>query len=617
MKANGVHNNLKFKNLRLSLFILCAWMIPGSVAAGCAASANFVSSNSSCSSDNGGCAQGRNTWLPRSFSSYSMRDINQRQSVNDDNDQKINFTFITEFMQNFGKCAKGCKNLGSAPFWSGTNTLTIGQGDGRAQLDAYQLGMGNVAVNDDGIGGVIQLDPKIQHVGTDMMMLYQHSKDDRGFYFKIHAPLGAMIVNPRLTELTVAVPDDSISFKQTTTGGSDITYEFPFYPVPALRPQTVSEAFYGGILDNNMMHGNLDRPIRLRKGRIAASKQAEIRMADVSVTLGYNVFMDEKGFVGVGFKATCPTGNVPKADYMLEPIFGRAGAWGVGGELSAAYKVWENDCGTRYFNILAQGEVLHLLPGRNFNYRSFDLKMNGPGSKYMLIQEYRPTYSSLTASPAAATQVYVPYLIQPAVNMTTLPVISKIAVEGSFALQFDFHCDDWNVAVGGEFWGRSHERLAIDTVTALDIRHPNLNNYAVLGRQVSSYRVDQQSTVLAPAIAANLCQPNATISKSEPAAQLVGTTPTLTAPTAPFPDNIADATIASNRIPELLSDALDIAGAQAGRAFTGKVTGQIGYTWSQHVHAPSIMVMGGAEFTNKTNNAVQLWSVAVQGSVNF
>ncbi len=41
-----------------------------------------------------------------------------------------------------------------------------------------------------------------------------------------------------------------------------------------------------------------------------------------------------------------------------------------------------------YLNFCWQAELLHLIPGRSFNFRSFDLKKNGPGSKYLLLQNY-------------------------------------------------------------------------------------------------------------------------------------------------------------------------------------------------------------------------------------
>jgi hypothetical protein len=565
------------------------------------------------------CSISKNTWLPRSFVSYQTHDLFQEQYAYgqdfEDSEHKLNISFFTEYMQNFGAKCGSCKNLGSMPFWSGTNQMTIGNNDGKADVDAYQLGMGNVVANADGIAGVIQLNPKIQHAGTDMSLYYVHSKQERSFYFKVHAPLGAMIITPQLKELLVAESNDHLSFTQMTAAPSpsEITYQFTEYPTPSRRPDTVSDYFFGG-KTGNALEGNQEKPIHLRRARIAACKQTIVRLGDITTAIGYNAYMSEKGFFGLGAKVSMPTGNVPTAAYMLEPIFGRAGAWGVGGEVLGSFRVWENCDATRNVTVAFQGEVLHLFQGRTPNFRTFDLKQNGPGSKYLLVQHYASQYSNLNPN----TDVIEPQRIHPVANLTTLPVISKIAVEGSFAVALDYHFDNWNASLGGEFWGRSREKLQIDIASAIDQRLPNLNNYAVLGRQVSAYRIDEQPASPATAVPVRTfyCEPLARINKSQDAVQLVGSVPTVTAPTV-LPDGIKDARLSENRIPADLCEALDIGAAQASRAFTGKVFGQAGYTWTEHYHMPSLAVIGSVELTGKTNNAVQLWSVGLQGSLNF
>lgn len=616
---------MKFSNLRFYAALLAALSVAKIDASCCPVDCD--DSSKSCSAE---CAISNNTWLPRSFSSYSFHDLFQMKHTNalDDQEHKLNFTFLTDYMQNFGgKCGNGCKNLGSRPFWSGDNTLTIGRNDGKAQLDAYQLGLGNVDVDEDGIAGTISLNPKVQHIGTDMMMYYAQSKDESGVFFKLHAPLVAMKIKPNLKEVPKVAASDDLNFYQTTAAPDNeaITYQFLEYSPEARRPKSISEAFFGGVLEDGALAGNAEHPIRLRKARIAGCDITSIRLADLTASLGYNFLVREKGYVGVGFKASMPTGNMPTADYMLEPIVGRAGAWGMGGELSAMYQIWENDEGSRRVTVSLQGEVLHLAPGRTPGFRTFDLKQNGPGSKYLLLQEYTAMYKEGASSSSpqfpANEQIYRPVHLTIAANHTTLPVISKIAIEGSCALMFDFACNDWNMSVGGEFWGRSQEKLGIDMRSAVDLRIVDLNKFAVLGRQVSGYRINGHDIPTSPIatddpIEAFYCEPLAKINESLNPVTLEGVTATATKPTT-LPDGIADARDPKNRIPAALDEALDICGAQAARAFTGKVFGQFGYTWSQRNHQPSLAVFGGAEFTNKTNNAVQLWNVGLQGSLNF
>ncbi len=604
------------KQSNLKLLTLCLSML-------CSSYALAESSASSCSNS---CNVSKTTWLPRSFVSYLENDLFDTADIfyKDKNrcEPVIQTSFYTQYMQSFGgSCKSDCKNLGAMPFWSGTNTLTVGNNDGRAQLDAYQLGLGNVITNSDGIAGTITLNPKVQHFGTDMLLHYVHKPDQRSFYFKIHAPLGAMKITPHLTS-TVIQPDDELNFTQVTSdpNSTTIDYQFLQYPVPARRQQSITEAFFGGVYDQKVFTGNLAKPVHLRKSRIAPASQTIIRLGDITASVGYNVFVHEKGFVGVAFKASMPTGNVPTANYALEPIFGRAGLWGVGLETSGVYKVW-GDYSDRTLDLVLQAEILHLIPGRTPNYRTFDLKKNGPGSKYMLVQYYIGNYNIANTATTGTTEVETPQYLRQVADITTIPVVSKIAVEGSIALMLQGHIRDWNASLGAEFWGRSHECLDIDFVSAVDQRYQSLNDFAVLGRQVSAYQINGQGTlptVNDSTVNGYYCEPAATISKSQDAVTLVGN-PAIGGVTEPatLPAGIADARISSNRIPANVYDALDIAGAAASSVMTGKIFGTVGYTWSEHCHKPSLNLIAGAEFTSNTSNAVQLWNVGLQGSLQF
>ena len=559
----------------------------------------------------------KSTWLPRSFSSYLEHDLINTQSLYHKTEDKhfpvFHTSFFTQYMHNLNE-KNGAQNLGASVFWSGNNTLTIGNHDGRAQLDAYQLGLGNVITNSDGIAGIIQLNPTIQHIGTDMLFQYIHDPADSSFFFKIHAPLGAIKITPHLTTIMQANPDYQTKTTQTTaTDGSnpssDISYLFNAYSIPERRQETIDESLYGGIYTCKAIRGSRAKPIHLSKARISSASQTAIRCGDISASIGYNILANESGNFGIAFKTSCPTGNVPTADYVLEPIFGRAGLWGVGAELSGLYHLWENDRHFQSINIIVQAEILHLISGRRPSYRTFDLKKNGPGSKYMLAQCYKPStvkinniYEIETKSLGILTQV---------ANFTTLPVISNIGAEGSAAIMINMQHHNWNASIGAEFWGRTHEQLNLDYVAITESSIPNLNDYAIVGRQVDVYSIDGTSD-----LEAYYCEPNATINKSQNPVQLVGSDPNLTLP-AKLPTGIADARIAANRIPYFMDDALNISGAAAAQVYTIKFFGTCGHTWKKITSHPSLTAQFGIELTNNTNNVLKLWSVGLLGSLAF
>ncbi len=574
------------------------------------------------------CSVSKNFWMPRSFVSYQEHDLYQMVHAQPfKSERKLNFSFVTEYMQNFGQKCNNCKNLGSLPFWSGTNTLTVGRNDGRAQLDAYQLGMGDIEVDENGIAGTITLNPRVQHVGTDMSIYWVENAQADGFYFRVHAPLVAMSINPQLTMKPSIDRSTDLGFRQTSSGGTSFDYQFLAYPTPERRPYNVLNAFHGGEATKNILAGALSKTVRLDSGRIAAGKITAIRLGDITGSFGYNFFANEKGFFGVGFKFSCPTGNVPTATYMLEPIVGRAGLWGVGGEVCALYPIWENKEQTRRLTFSLEGELLHLFSGRTPNMRSFDLRRNGPGSKYLLVQHYVDIYASVSPDLDVSKngtvnpnyQVFNANNLHTAINLTTLPVQAKFDVEGSVAMMLDFTCHNWNASLGAEVWGRSDEKLCIDRNMCVQLGLPNLNHYVVVGRQLSTYHVPG----LTPPASLNqddlyvyLCEPYATIGKSQNPAQLSGVYPGLSAPTT-LPEGVKDGRLPENRIPIDYNEALDIEGAAVSRALTGKVFGQVGYTFKEHNYIPTIALIGGVEFTGKTNSAIQLWTAGLQVALNF
>lgn len=570
----------------------------GSCDTSCESSCNTSSScDSSCNSSGyicadscNGCAQSINLWQPHAFQAYSSRDIIQKRTFFNVESEREGwqgfFSSAVEYMQNFGGQCNDCNNLGARPFWSGSNSMTYGTNDGESNLDAYQFGMGNVTGQ-----GTITLTPKIKHVGADLMLYFTKHKDARGMFFSLKAPLGAMSINAQLHEDPIASPNDQLV--------SDSTHVWQTYPSAAARYQTLTEAWQAGSFSGGEVDSSRHKLLVITQGRIADCKQTVIRMADLTAVLGYKVYGSEKGFVDVGFKVTCPTGNVPTGQFVLEPIFGRAGHWFVGGEVAAKYRIFECDKSGRTIDFWAQGDVGHLFSGRRPDWRSFDLKANGLGSKYLLLQHYFPA-NPTTDNPTGRIASFV----TPAVNVTTVPVKSKFSVEGTFAAAFDFSQDNWNMMVGGEFWGRSKECLSFDCCNVTKERVANLNDYAVLGRQISDY-TDAEG---ANDVQLNLCEPLAKINKSQD----------VYLSTTDLPEGIVDARIATNRISSSLNDALDVQGAAAKRAFTGKVFGQAGYTFKEHHYTPNLSVFGGAEFNARSNdNAVSLWSVGLQGSLNF
>lgn len=526
----------------------------------------------------------KNLFQSHSFGSSSAREILlMKQAYVDllDHDEwQGTLSLATEYSQNFGNSS--LQTLGAMPFWSGSNIMTIGTNDGRSDVDAYQFGMGDVTEL-----GSICLQPCIQQVGTDMLLYFAQNKFSSGLFFKLKASPGAMSIYAKSHE-DPALLDSS----ENTSWLS--------YPSPKNRYKSLTEALNGGSVDlagtlnNAGISSSVHKPIALEKGRISCCKLSSIRLADLSATLGWNLVGSEYGFWALGCKLSCPTGTVPQGKYVLEPIFGRAGHWGIGAEFSSHYTLLQ--CDDHSLDVWLQGEVMHVLHGRRPSWRSFDLKANGPGSKYMLLQFY---YASNTSG--SNPTGYVPSFITQAVNITTLPVFSSYAVEGSAACMFDYHFGNINLGFGAQVWGRSKERLEFDTCNLINQNAVNLNDYAVLGRQIS-----EDATTLTELY---YCEPLARINKSLPVQGVGGAV-------NQYPDRVKDARVSINRIPANLYDALDVCSAAEQRAITGMLFGQIGYTWNLYRYDPNISLYGSIELAESGKSMINTWSVGLQLALN-
>lgn len=537
---------------------------------------NLMQADDCCS----GCMQSQNTFQPHAFSVSMSREIMLEkpawEGMDDAEGWHGSFGVGFEYMRNWGEncncepVAGCCSSLGSVPFWSGNNQMSLGHNDGKSNFDVYQIGLGNQAAYTSASGaktaytantGSVRLDPRIYQTGADFFLYAGSHKTERGFFVKLHGPVGVYSVDPRLSF------DGDVTgrpYERGILNNADATVAAPY--------ENIEQAFEG-----EKEAGFLKK---MKYGKITCKRTSSATFGDLAMAVGYNVYADESKHLGFALRFSAPTGNKSDAEYVFDPIFGRNGHWAAGGEIIGHWRAWESDSSDSYLDIWMNGTAEHLF--RSKHTRSFDLKTNGLGSKYMLVAKY-------TGTPGVFQND-----IQNVVNLTSVPVESTFGVEGNFALMFDYHWGNWNAGLGYEGWGRSCEKLKIDCKCPTTT---NLNEWAVLGRQAPFSSADGTTVT-------NLAEPKATISKSQDRVD---------APTA----TIVTATNASNRINSDLTEALDIDGQRAHSAYTSKVFGQVAYTWKDSDYAPFMGIMGSGEFTHKDNSAIKFWSVGVHGGLAF
>ena len=508
----------------------------------------------------------KNLFLQRAFSANTAREMMMEgHIIKTDFDGFYSFLAATGAYQHSWN-DDDVNDIGAFPFWSGTNSMTVGVNGGTvapgptinptSNLDAYQFGLGNVSTD-----GRINLNPIVYQGGSDFLLYLGSSTNDPGMFIKFKAPLGVIGINPQFTEPVKATPTP--------------------YPAGAIQPSTtaayqpavtMAQAFAGLASASPAISGDY-KPMRF--GLVDGVQTSGVKFADIELTLGYNFICDEDHLFGLGLRASGPSGNKPDGIHMLEPIFGRGSSWGVGAYIVGNMKLWENH-ENKYFSVNIMGTVLHLL--ESDTVRSYDLLSNGFGSKYLLVADYN-------------SNVYQGD-IENLINFSTLASQSSFSAEGDASLEFQYVSNGWEVDLGYNFWGRTEETLEI-------IGEFPIARYAILGRQdVGTGAGSQLST---------LCQPTATINQSINALGGAG---------AVNANGIAvDATIPANRIAG--NSAFDIEGAQQASASTSKVFTKAAYSWLDSSMSPYLGVLGEFEISTSQNNALNQWSVAIVGGLYF
>lgn len=506
------------------------------------------------------CRKGgsQNLWEPHSYANTGTRQILVLQELNlkkQNGKGWINvFGDATEYEQSFGKSC-GKYGLGALPFWSGTNSMTIGTNNGKSDLDAYQFGLGDALTE-----GKITLVPLIKQMGTTFYNYAMQSKNAPGVYIKAMLTYGAMYINPQVFEEPAKLSTENIGL-------------VGIYPQFPIRYKTVHEAFHSGYSYQTPLY---------RYGKISRCRSKYLGAGDACLVVGYNMIVKENAHMGVGAKFLYPMGNWYDGQFMLEPIFGGCGHAGLGIDISAHYSYYLDELHNSEISLWLQSEIQHLFPGRKPTLRSFDLAANGPGSKYLLIQRYLFFGTG-----------YIPDDLFPAINFTTQPVLSSFPVEGNCTAMVNYRYDNIDFGISAEVWGRSKEGLVIDDCESKEYaKEPgydyNLNNYAVVGRQIAYSEFPPY-----------FCEPLARINKS---------VPVQTGGINNFPNEVKDASLGINRIPKDYALALDIEGARIARIVTGKFTGQVGYTMLQTKNTLRLALYGGVELSPKASYTENLWS---------
>ena len=505
-------------------------------------------------------ATSQNTFVGRAFSTDMARELMAEQAawtMNADSDSWYGtMQVIGQYNRNFK--SSSATGIGAMPFWSGTNVMTVGNnahGSVAAgapyQLDSYQFGLGAQATP-----GLVLLNPVLYSAGADFLFYVGAHQTEAGFFGKVNFAVGVASVNPQLDEPTANTGVAyAASYMNVATVSAATSVIYP----------TMTAAFKGGAVP-----GATSAFQGLNFGQIDGKQTSSAKFGDIDVAVGYNFLANDRSHLGVAVRFTGPTGNKPAGVYVLEPVWGNGGHWGLGGEVFGHATLWQGH-DDRCLELWGDIQVQHLFKAAQV--RSFDLTNNGAGSKYLLVADF-----------GTAGTTYTGGAVQQLVNLSTLPTNSTVGAVVDMALMLQYNCNNWQFDLGYNFAGKTVEKLAI-TGTLASLQ------YVVLGHQ---------DLTTAASTASNKVDANFNMSKAANFAHAGGTTALGNATT-----NITGNT------------ALNVSGAAQAAGWSSKVFGQVAYRWNDSDYVPTLAVQGSGEFSTSGNNALNQWSVGVRGGFSF
>jgi hypothetical protein len=213
-------------------------------------------------------------------------------------------------------------------------------------------------------------------------------------------------------------------------------------------PQSVRQALQG-----KTIFGDMDQP--LLYGKIFG-RQTQNRVAEIQTTLGWN-YNQPWYHAGISLRVGAPTGNATTAEFLFEEIVGNRHHWDVGVGLSGHVVCWQDKERGRKIALYGDAHVSHLFTSQQ--KRSFDFTSNGPGSRYILMEQFKePSDGMLLINGTESVNQYMGNLVN-AINYTTFDTKISIPVQGEVVLKLAYQSDGFEFDFGYNFWANSKEKM--------------------------------------------------------------------------------------------------------------------------------------------------------------
>lgn len=468
---------------------------------------------------------------------------------------------------------------------------------------------------------VVSFDPRVHNVITDIDFYWNLDCLIEGFNLHVNIPVAytRWALNPCERVIEPGVLDYPAGYMSN-----------------AYTPRSQLNNGALDVLSHCKIFGDVVLP--LQHGRFDACAQHTTKVADILVALGYTFIRHRDWLVGINIQTVVPTGTISHAHTIFEPQVGNGRHWALGGGLTARYDLIADQDRDLTLSACLDVSIQHLF--KTTQKRSYDLKNNGAGSRYMLLEDMFAGITNAIGftegapfTPPLMQNQYVGQLVY-VVDAMALDSTIKINVQADLVAKFTLDYRNWNFDLGYNFWGRSHESL----VCRETMRH---KFYGIKGdAQIYGFiNALPPSSINLPI---NATQSNATLHAGQGDGNTnhnfinsnadnptfiwdVGSIPIAQTTFASVTPNTNVTSIAqingSNQAIILTDCDINDCSGLSPRAYTNKIFGSAAYTWFDCNHVTPYVSLGaegefaGSEDCVKT--AISQWGVWVKGGFNY
>ncbi len=208
----------------------------------------------------------------------------------------------------------------------------------------------------------------------------------------------------------------------------------------------------------------------LSAGKLCNCKKTVCGLSDVHLELGYDFIRKERGNMGAALIGAIGTGQPTGKscnNYLLRPTIGTQNSSQLGAALRAQYILMNFEDGKK-ITLFGDARISHVFPGCTKRLLNLSTGNNTAFNYWLLLNEY------------AYDGTYVG--VERAANLLNKKVKVSANAMGEATIMIQTKQDNWDLAFGYNFWGRSKEHLTImDPVIGNESNYYTLKNTSTWG----------------------------------------------------------------------------------------------------------------------------------------